>query len=365
MFVWGNSTGGNNWQDLLSCGEGKYVEIQAGLAKTQLEHITMEANSKIEWVEAYGSITINKNEAFDQNYDVALNATKNKINEIFKDGVNDTLVKYLDKKVETIKVLLNGSGWGAYNNLANEYKVSNYLDFPTSSLSSLQKPFIDLLINGYMKETNPNKCPRSYEISELVKDKLLKAVETNKNWNSLYQLGTTYYGLNDYNNALKYWLLSYECKENAWAARNIAMYYKNIAKDYDKAYDYIMKAYNLSKKRYIIKDTLSSLNDIGKYEKTLDIFNELSSKDKKYGRFLFYYAFALNRLGRNEETTKIINYNFSMHDIREGEISISDLWYNIYGSLLIHHSTKLEFEEIMKIIDDIKPLNNLDFRMHK
>src|SRR5829696_1067825 len=56
LFCWGSAAGGRRWQEWL-CGPGsRYLEIQAGLATTQLEHLRLSANAEISWVEAYAPI---------------------------------------------------------------------------------------------------------------------------------------------------------------------------------------------------------------------------------------------------------------------------------------------------------------------
>ncbi len=56
LFCWGTAAGGRRWQEWL-CGPGsRYLEIQAGLATTQLEHLRLAANAEISWVEAYAPI---------------------------------------------------------------------------------------------------------------------------------------------------------------------------------------------------------------------------------------------------------------------------------------------------------------------
>ena len=56
LFCWGTAAGGRHWQEWL-CGPGsRYFEIQAGLAKTQLEHLRLEAGAEISWAEAYAPI---------------------------------------------------------------------------------------------------------------------------------------------------------------------------------------------------------------------------------------------------------------------------------------------------------------------
>ena len=56
LFCWGTATGGRRWQEWL-CGPGsRYLEIQAGLATTQLEHLRLDARAEISWAEAYAPI---------------------------------------------------------------------------------------------------------------------------------------------------------------------------------------------------------------------------------------------------------------------------------------------------------------------
>jgi Domain of unknown function (DUF5107) len=56
LFCWGTAAGGRHWQAWL-CGPGaRYLEIQAGLATTQLEHLRLEGRAVISWVEAFAPI---------------------------------------------------------------------------------------------------------------------------------------------------------------------------------------------------------------------------------------------------------------------------------------------------------------------
>ena len=53
FFLWGNGTGGQRWQEWLSGPGRRYVEIQAGLATTQLEHLRLAGQGDVSWAEAY------------------------------------------------------------------------------------------------------------------------------------------------------------------------------------------------------------------------------------------------------------------------------------------------------------------------
>jgi Domain of unknown function (DUF5107) len=56
LFLWGTADGGRRWQEWLCGPASRYLEIQAGLATTQLEHLRLEGNAEISWAEAYAPI---------------------------------------------------------------------------------------------------------------------------------------------------------------------------------------------------------------------------------------------------------------------------------------------------------------------
>ena len=59
LFVWGVGTGGSRWQERLSGPGSRYLEIQAGLATTQLEHLELEAGGQVSWTEVIGPLHLN------------------------------------------------------------------------------------------------------------------------------------------------------------------------------------------------------------------------------------------------------------------------------------------------------------------
>lgn len=58
LFCWGTAAGGRHWQEWLCGPDCRYLEIQAGLATTQLEHLRLEGSAEISWAEAYAPIEV-------------------------------------------------------------------------------------------------------------------------------------------------------------------------------------------------------------------------------------------------------------------------------------------------------------------
>ena len=79
LFAWGEGAGGKHWNNWLSdCGK-KYIEIQAGLMKTQLEHFLMEGKTAISWTEGYGAFKGEGKILHGDNFIDAINEVKNGI----------------------------------------------------------------------------------------------------------------------------------------------------------------------------------------------------------------------------------------------------------------------------------------------
>ena len=54
LFLWGMGDGGRHWQEYLSVPGEAYIEIQAGLGRTQRETVPQPAGAEWTWTEAYG-----------------------------------------------------------------------------------------------------------------------------------------------------------------------------------------------------------------------------------------------------------------------------------------------------------------------
>ena len=58
LFTWGNSPGGRRWQEFLTGSSESYFEIQAGLTRTQLEHVPLGPGDSWSWSEVYGPVSL-------------------------------------------------------------------------------------------------------------------------------------------------------------------------------------------------------------------------------------------------------------------------------------------------------------------
>lgn len=369
LFVWGQGEGGKNWNRFLSDGSNDgYIEIQAGLARTQLEHIPMSDGETWSWVEAYGPIKCG--ERVHGAWDTAVGIVSGKLEKLFEGGVNNTLSGVRNDKAVSGEILCLGSGWGALEEIARKAQnlpsLSSEIKIPNNSLTEAQQEWIDLLETGRLAERTVTAEPKGYVIDEFWHNLLKKSLETpeNRNWYSLMHLGVMEYASGNTDTALSLFSESVEKKANAWCYRNIAMIYRNEYHDIEKAYTYMEKAFELNKTcRGILIDTATTYLQAKHYSEWLEAYSQIGDMQKD-GRLKLYKVKALMGLNHYKEATKILNYSLNMPDIKEGDTAISDVWFELYGKILSEETGITEPEKLRRLTEEKYPLKNLDFRTH-
>ncbi len=367
LFVWGQGKGGRNWNRWLSEKGEPYVEIQAGLARTQYEHFIMEPNSKITFTEGYTAISIDRKQAHGE-----FNEAVKEVGAFCKEkatGIENIAKKSHNATLVETKHL--GSGFGYLENLARKKQgkneISEMLQFPSESVTEKEMPWEELLKSGEYPFDELKTPPKSFQNSELWKELLRSQEQSGKaNAVSLLQLGITEYALGNIDKAYEAFSKSNECLPNAWALRNLAMIEKNEKGNPDKAFEYITKAleYNITYRGLLIgaADIMLAANEERAW---LETFERLDEKLKNDGRLKLYKAIAHIRLDELDEAVKIINKDFVLPDIEEGELSVSYVWEDLYQRIISKKTGETCKEILAKMQKEEYPLpDSLDFRMH-
>ncbi|NED27457.1 DUF5107 domain-containing protein, partial [Streptomyces anulatus] len=116
LFRWGHGKGGRRWQEWLNGpGDGGYAEIQAGLARTQLEHVPLEAGAEFSWLESYGPLSADPAAVHGRDWAAATEEAAARLEEALPRGtVEEAYAAWLPHAdAEPGEVLAVGSGWGA------------------------------------------------------------------------------------------------------------------------------------------------------------------------------------------------------------------------------------------------------------
>ncbi|MCZ7545460.1 MAG: DUF5107 domain-containing protein [Anaerolineae bacterium] len=116
LFLWGTGPGGRKWQRFLAptAAQG-YLEIQAGLARTQMEHLAMPSGATWSWLEAYGLLEADADAVHGVRWADARGAVSDALERLIPrarlDAVLERSARLADAPPDAL--LQRGSGWGA------------------------------------------------------------------------------------------------------------------------------------------------------------------------------------------------------------------------------------------------------------
>ena len=140
------------------------------------------------------------------------------------------------------------------------------------------------------------------------------------------------------------------------------MIYRNELNDFEKAYEYMQKAFGLNKTcRGILVDTAVTCLAARKNREWLADYEQIGSFQSD-GRLKFYCAEALMALGDYEEAAEYLNQELVMPDIKEGDTAISDTWFRLYGKLISDRTGITDSAQLHQLVEEQYPLGQLDFR---
>ncbi len=362
-FLWGQSKGGRHFAEFLSVPGSSYIEIQGGLANTQLEHFPMAAGSKIEWVEAYAPLDCEPSEIFGE-YDAAVSAVERELDKKLSESGLSAPPLAPAERLQLCEMVYRGSAFGALENSIRNYPISDYFD-DWESYDRSADDYIQLLQKGVLPQASVFEAPKSYVTGRFWENKIRESLTKaeGEHFYSYLILGVVLYELGCKGDeramaeCVKMWERSLELRENPWAYRNIAAYLASEAGDKTVAADYIVRALEMKPdERALAISCGQILLSAGQNERWLQICGLLSDALKKNGRIALLRARAELALDMLEEAEKTINENFEMPDIKEGELSISTLWFTLQAkkNRISEEEAKARFE---------LPYS-LDFRMH-
>ena len=357
LFVWGMGQGGRHWQRFLSNGTEKYIEIQAGIAKTQQDHVPMPENVTWEWLEAYGSLTCDV-EGLNYAQAAARCAqaleTKQSLSALLREqaGRGQKIARAQGELV------LSGSGWGTLENARRQLvqlpPLSAVCRFLDASLGPAQSSWLTLLKTGAYPECDPLSPPESYMIGPWWMDRLQAAPRTCA---GLYQLGVMQHAAGKTDKAKESLLRCLMIHENPWALRALARINWLEGRESSCLADY-RRALEL-KPGYapLCLEYAETLLKLHREEALLAFLDALDAALTAQPRFLYLRAAADVALGRWAEAESILLEPLVIPDMREGELSLCDLWFALYQKK--EGISRQEAERRFPLPEA------LDFRMHE
>jgi tetratricopeptide (TPR) repeat protein len=321
LFTWGNAPGGRRWQEFLTGSTDSYFEIQAGLTRTQLEHVPLGPGASWSWSEVYGPVSVPV-EAVHGDWLEAIGCIESAIAEA---GIHAMLDERAGAEHDQQGARLHtGSGWGALESLRREAtgeEPSPVIDrlFPRSSLGEDQEPWVALLETG----TLPTGTPRSYVVAKPWSDLLEGAAEEAA---AMVQRGVVRWHAGHREAALQAWEAASALQPDSWLAlRNIAAASGLMGEPQRSAEQYLRALDLRPDVAQLRLEAVEALIAANRFPEAVALA-QAAPASSFAGRFRFLQAWAAVLHGEVRLAESILERGLEIADLREGEESLSDLW---------------------------------------
>lgn len=324
LFSWGHKKGSHHWQNMLTDKAGDYVEIQAGLGKTQYECIPMPPKCVWSFSECYTLADIPA-DAVCADYADLVNAVQSQIHSLGGCALLDEKLKDYADDISTQKgeLILKGSGFGYLNTVLGG-KAPSHLEF---CIDEDIKPWL-ALADG---ERIADKL--SFAYGERMK-KLLLANENICNWNVSYQLALLAYDKREFDKAKQYCARSLILDNNAY---NNHLYSAVLYQLGDEnAVYFAAKCIDIKNDSYCLAESvLSLLLKQQAYASVIECFDKLSADLKSNLRLLMYLSMAYLNSGNAKKAESILlkDGGLVLLDFREGDKFLDKLYRGIRKEL--------------------------------
>ncbi|MEV7325517.1 DUF5107 domain-containing protein [Streptomyces sp. NPDC093970] len=338
LFVWGSGPGGRRWQEWLGePGTGGYLEIQAGPARTQLEHVRLEARSEVCWLEAYGPLSVEPGTATGTAEETLVAAVEDRLADALPraalDSAHEAWRPYADSPPG--ELLATGSGWGALEVLRTDLKLPG-TPFPESTLGAEQAPWRELLRTGTLPEPRRVRPPGPTLVAPHWRDMLETAPATP---HTEYHLGVAQWHAGDRAQAVRSWERALHLAPSLWPLlRCLAVadqeygHHERAAERYADAFD------DLSRERRddgevwtaaaaaLGREALEALLRAGRAADARAVWEALPRAARERGRFRLLEAELLLAEGRRAAARAVFEAGFEVADLREGDDAVDRLW---------------------------------------
>ncbi len=365
FFTWGTGRGGQRWMDFLSeDGKGDYLEIQGGVTPTQLQTRPLKAGESLEWTECLSPFSLDAKIAHDENYAAACGAAGQEVDREVSLAALQEMDMFLKVQADApvLTVLAQGSGWGMLHEKRTGRRLSPGLTFATK-LGEEELPWDELLTLGTFSEKTVSQQPCSFNVSPGWVSVLNESLKT-KGATSLHHLhlGVAQLESGSFSEARNAFEKSIALKANATAYRNLAVLLERDG-DPDAAQGAYSQAWKLCGEDH---NLAVEFCDFLMRHKRVVAFNTfvalLPSPVVARERIQLMLAqLALSR-GDYPAVRRLLQREFCT--IREGELSLSELWFASYFQEAEKHKgsalTEAERQELMVANP---PPRMIDFRM--
>ncbi|ATL31851.1 DUF5107 domain-containing protein [Streptomyces formicae] len=337
LFVWGTGTGGRRWQEWLTePGTPGYAEIQAGLARTQLEHVRLDAESEFSWLESYGPLSADPSLVHGDWAGARGEAEARLAEALPREAVDAAYEAWLTcADTEPGESLATGSGWGALEVLRAEYKMPG-TPFAESTLGPEQAPWLELLHTGAVPEPRRVAPPGPTLVSPHWRDMLETAPARPQ---AEYHLGIAQWHAGDRAQAVRSWERGLELAPSRWpllrclaVADQAEGHAERAADSYAAAFDDLCEERRDDGELWTAataalgREAMAALLAVGRTEAARAVWERLHARTRNEGRFRLVEAQLLFAEGDMDGVRAVFEAGFEAADLREGAETVGALW---------------------------------------
>ncbi len=365
LFTWGMGRGGKRWLEFLSeNGRGDYIEIQGGVTPTQLQTCPLPAHASIEWTECICPFAMDSRAAHDPDYSaacaVAGNAVDKRVSTPALEEMDAFLIAQAAAPVQTL--LHRGSGWGWLYEKRTAHTISPGLTFEADS-GDEEQPWTELLSAGTFSQATLNKPPCSFNVSAGWTDVLRESARARgATWLHHFHLGAAQLERGDFAEAREHFKSSLALMDNAPAHRCLALLYERDG-DLDAAQAAYERAWSLCGNDRNLAVEISEFFTRHKRYTAFDAFvKSLPAPIALHERIALSKAQIALERSEYAAVRQLLEREYCT--IREGELSLSELWFASYIKEAEGRAgRKLTPAEKGKLKQEFPPPRQIDFRM--
>lgn len=338
MFCWGKHQGGENWQKLLrENGGADYLEIQAGIAPTQLHYANITAKSVVSWTHYIGALDTNIEKISKEKN------TWNEISSYVESQIkcmitNKTIPNYKRMSEQNIsKIFLSGE---YVKNIDSNIDVHTILpqyllniidnEYEKYKISKEKKRWINLLLKNEW-DSYENEENIEWYLDERYENIFKAQLKSNKiDWSIYLHLGVMAREKFNFELAQNYFKLSLQHKKNQfsyWGLIDIFKLYRN----------YLQMRYWISESIKTISifelkiELLRLCSEFSFWDEFYKIWNNLTITEQGDPRLYMEKIKELLYQGDMKQAKDLFLQGNPL--IREGNIEFKYIWEKIDGNL--------------------------------
>jgi tetratricopeptide (TPR) repeat protein len=367
LFLWGKSPGGDHWQEWLAQPGQEYLEIQAGLARTQLEHLPMPARASWSWVEAYGLLQSDAAVVHGDDWSMARDAVSRDLEDLIPRGQLDDALTAATAwaGAAPVEVLNVGSGWGALERTVRERDGDDSLSllgtpFGDETLGPDQEAWVELVRTGQMPSPPADQPPASYQSSR----RWLPLLAAADGWLPKLHLGVVLAHAGDQQGATHAWEASLADEPTAWAWRNLALLAEaegDLALAVRRYHASVARRGDLAPLKRELVDVLLAAGD---GVQALAVLEAAPAEQRRLGRFRLAEIRAALLTGDLDRAGRILEEGVVLPDVREGEPALHEVWFDYQVALAARAQRRpVDADLVAQVRAGVPIPEQLDFRM--